>query len=68
MRWRLARGFWLGRFEVTQGEWESVMGSNPSRYTGDARRPVERVSWYDVHEFIGKLNGCVGRFVVSFAE
>ena len=56
----ISRGFWLGRFEVTQGEWESVMGSNPSRYTGDARRPVERVSWYDVHEFIGKLNAASG--------
>ena len=36
------------------------MGDNPSRYTGDSRRPVERVSWYDVHEFIGKLNDASG--------
>ena len=56
----LSRGFWLGTYEVTQGEWESVMGSNPSRYTGDSRRPVERVSWYDVHEFIGRLNDAAG--------
>ena len=56
----ISRGFWLGRFEVTQGEWESVMGDNPSRHTGDARRPVERVSWYDVHEFIGRLNAAAG--------
>ena len=60
MRWSLVGGFWLGTYEVTQGEWEAVMGSNPSRYTGDARRPVERVSWYDVHEFIGKLNAASG--------
>ena len=57
---RISRGFWLGRFEVTQGEWEAVMGHNPSEYKGDARRPVEQVSWYDVHEFIGKLNDAAG--------
>ena len=57
---RISRGFWLGRFEVTQGEWEAVMGHNPSKDRGDARRPVEQVSWYDVHEFIGKLNDAAG--------
>ena len=56
----LSRGFWLGTYEVTQGEWEAVMGDNPSRYKGDSRRPVETVSWYDVHEFIGKLNAAAG--------
>ena len=56
----ISRGFWLGKYEVTQGEWESVMGSNPSDYTGDARRPVESVSWSDVQEFIGKLNAAAG--------
>ena len=52
----ISEGFWLGKYEVTQGEWSSVMGRNPSRYTGDSRRPVERVSWDDVQEFIAKLN------------
>ena len=56
----ISRGFWLGRFEVTQGEWAAVMGDNPSCYSGDARLPVECVSWYDVHEFIGKLNAASG--------
>ena len=56
----LSRGFWLGKYEVTQGEWEAVMGDNPSHYTGDSRRPVETVSWYDVHEFIGALNAAAG--------
>ena len=55
----ISRGFWLGKYEVTQGEWEAVMGDNPSNYKGDAR-PVERVSWYDVHEFIGRLNDAAG--------
>ena len=57
---RISRGFWLGKFEVTQGEWEAVMGSNPSEYRGDARLPVETVSWNDVHEFIGRLNDAAG--------
>ena len=56
----ISRGFWLGKYEVTQGEWEAVMGRNPSWYKGDARRPVDSVSWYDVHEFIGRLNDAVG--------
>ena len=56
----ISRGFWLGKYEVTQEEWASVMGSNPSRYTGDSRRPVERVSWNDVQAFIAKLNDAAG--------
>ena len=56
----ISTGFWLGKYEVTQGEWEAVMGNNPSFYKGDARRPVEQVSWYDVHEFIGRVNDAAG--------
>ena len=56
----ISRGFWLGKYEVTQGEWEAVMGSNLSSNRGDARRPVEDVSWYYVHKFIGKLNAAAG--------
>ena len=55
----ISRGFWLGKYEVTQGEWEAVMGSNPSNYEG-TDRPVESVSWNYVHEFIGRLNDAVG--------
>ena len=57
---RISRGFWLGRFEVTQGEWEAVMGYNRSENKGDARLPVEEVAWYHVHEFIGRLNDAAG--------
>ena len=54
---RISRGFWMGRYEVTQGEWEAVMGANPSYFTEcGARCPVERVSWYRVQEFIRRLN------------
>jgi len=55
-------GFWMARNEVTQAEWQRVMGNNPSKFKGD-RNPVEQVSWNDAQEFIGKLNaGGSGRF------
>ena len=60
-RVRLTRGFWLGKYEVTQRQWEGVMGSNPSGFNscgGDC--PVEGFSWNDAQEFIGKLNGRSG--------
>jgi formylglycine-generating enzyme required for sulfatase activity len=47
-------GFWMGKYEVTQGEWERVMGNNPSHFKG-SRRPVEKVSWNDCQKFIQKL-------------
>ena len=56
-------GFWMGRYEVTQEQWQRVMGSNPSyfneeRLGRDTRNhPVENISWYDVQEFLRKLNG-----------
>jgi formylglycine-generating enzyme required for sulfatase activity len=50
----LTQGFHLGKHEVTQTQWQSVMGSNPSRYKG-ADRPVERVSWTEVTAFCDKL-------------
>ena len=54
---RISQDFWMGKYEVTQGEWEAVMGSNPS-YNKDcgSRCPVENVSWDDTQEFIRKLN------------
>ncbi len=53
-------GFWMGKYEVTQGEWEKIMGSNPSQFKG-SRRPVEQVSWNDCQEFIRKLNSRSGK-------
>lgn len=43
----ITRGFWLGKYEVTQAQWEAVMGRNPSYFKG-ANLPVERISWVDV--------------------
>ena len=58
---RISRGFWMGKYEVTQAEWQGVMGSNPSNYERcGARCPVEDVSWNDVQAFIGSLNGRTG--------
>ena len=48
-------GFWMGKYEVTQAQWEAVMGSNPSRFKG-ADLPVETLSWGDCQQFISKLN------------
>ena len=54
---RISEGFWMGRYEVTQGEWEEVMGSNPSMIKACGPRcPVEMVSWFDAEEFIRRLN------------
>jgi len=49
-------GFWIGRYEVTQGQWAQVMGSNPSWFKFQDKHPVERVSWHEVQEFIFELN------------
>ena len=62
-RVRISRGFWLGKYEVTQMEWEAVMGSNPSSFTGCAHCPVEEVSWNDVQDFISRVNAQAGREV-----
>jgi formylglycine-generating enzyme required for sulfatase activity len=52
----ISRGFELGKYEVTQGQWVKVMGNNPSNFKGDDRLPVEQVSWNDTQAFIAKLN------------
>ena len=50
----------IGETEVTQALWVAVMGSNPSRFTGNLQRPVEWVSWDDCQAFITKLNQLTG--------
>lgn len=50
----LTEPFWLGKTEVTQAQWEALMGSNPSLFKG-ADLPVEQVSWRDANEFCLKL-------------
>ena len=60
-RVRISQGFFLGKYEITQGQWQEVMGRNPSRfYECGPTCPVEHVSWDDVQEFIQRLNGLEG--------
>jgi formylglycine-generating enzyme required for sulfatase activity/tRNA A-37 threonylcarbamoyl transferase component Bud32 len=53
-------GFWMGKFEVTQGQYQAVMGTNPSRFKG-SNRPVEQVSWNDAMAFCRKLSSKTGK-------
>jgi len=47
--------FYLGKYEITQKQWEQVMANNPSKFKGDSL-PVENVSWNDARLFIATLN------------
>lgn len=47
--------FYLGQYEVTQKQWESLMGTNPSRFKGPDH-PVQRITWNDAQAYIAKLN------------
>lgn len=51
----LTQGFFLGKFEVTQEEWKTVMGSSPSKYFGP-KRPVENISWDQAKRFCQELS------------
>lgn len=54
--------FYIGKYEVTQGQWKSIMGNNPSSFEGCGDNcPVEQVSWNDVQYFIKKLNQKTGK-------
>ena len=55
----LIAGFYIGRYEVTQAQWQAIMGSNPSIRKGD-NLPVTYVSWLDAQAFIVKLNQITG--------
>ncbi|MDI6791462.1 MAG: PEGA domain-containing protein [bacterium] len=48
--------FYIGKYEVTQKEWVTIMGNNPSYFQNGDNYPVESVSWNDVQEFIIRLN------------
>lgn len=50
----------IGRYPVTQDQWEAVMGSNPSHFKGE-KLPVESVSWFDCQDFAQKLSEMTGR-------
>ena len=54
-RVRITKAFYLGKYLVTQAQWDAVMGNNPSYFKGP-KNPVEMVSWDDCQTFLGKLN------------
>ena len=51
----------IGKYEVTQAQWRSVMGNNPSAFSGCDDCPVESVSWLDIREFVRRLNAQTGK-------
>lgn len=59
---KIERAFYIGKYEVTQGQWTKVMGKNPSIFQADklkddpANHPAENVSWDDTQAFVRKLN------------
>lgn len=53
--------FWMGRYEITQAQWKSVMGSNPSTLKNCDNCPVENVSWLDAVAFCNKLSDKEGK-------
>jgi len=64
---RLTKGFYMGKYEVTQKQYEAVTGANPSIFSSNpasgeeqSKRPVERVTWYDAVEFCNKLSALEG--------
>ena len=52
----ISRDFYMGKYQVTQAQWKSLMGTNPSKFQNCDNCPVENVSWDDAQEFIKKLN------------
>ena len=53
--------FYIGKYPVTQKQWEEVMGYNPSQNKHNDELPVENVSWLEVQDFIKKLNKLTGK-------
>ncbi len=52
----ISRGYYIGKCEVTQAEFQQVMGFNPSKFTDSKRLPVENVRWFDAVAFCNKLS------------
>jgi formylglycine-generating enzyme required for sulfatase activity len=49
-------GFWLGKTEVTQGQWKQIMGDNPAKFKKGDNYPIENVSFPEIVKFIEKLS------------
>jgi len=55
----IRRGFWLGKYEVTQDQWYSVMRDNRAKFIGNDK-PEDSVSWQDCQRFIQRVNAAIG--------
>jgi formylglycine-generating enzyme required for sulfatase activity len=51
----LTHAFWIGKYEVTQGEYLDVMGDNPSNFPGDLSRPASGMNWFEATNYCAKL-------------
>ncbi len=58
-RVRITKRFYLGKYLVTQEQWECLMGNNPSAFQGP-KKPVEQIVWKDCQHFLEKLNAKFG--------
>ena len=63
----IPRSFAVGVYEVTQAEWLSVTGNNPSHFKGD-RKPVEQVSWNEAKDFVRRLSAKTGKIYRLLSE
>ncbi len=53
--------FYMDKYEVTQAQWQAIMGNNPSNFKDNLQNPVEKVSWVDAQEFCKKLSQKTGK-------
>jgi len=58
----ISKGFWMGKYEVTQEQYEQVAGSNPSKFKG-SKNPVEKVNWHHAKAFCEAVTKKTGRTV-----
>jgi formylglycine-generating enzyme required for sulfatase activity/serine/threonine protein kinase len=66
-RVRITRPFYLGKYEVTQGQWQAVMGTNPSQFQDAPMLPVEQVNWDDSQDFLTKLSDVASATKLKFS-
>jgi formylglycine-generating enzyme required for sulfatase activity len=60
----ISRDYWMGKYPVTQGQWQAVMGNNPSFFKNAGNdAPVEQVSWNDAQQFMKRLNGMQNEWI-----
>jgi formylglycine-generating enzyme required for sulfatase activity len=52
--------FWMGKYPVTQAQYQAIMGNNPAKFKGD-NRPVDQVSWNEAMEFCDRLSKKLGQ-------